>query len=409
MTEHLSILLISGEYPPAVGGVGDYTQQLGRTLSARGHQLQVLTTQGRAGPDADPPVLAVAPGWGWRAWHATVRCVARLSPDIVHIQYQTGAYAMHPAINLLPWRLRQLRPRPAIVVTLHDLRLPYLLPKADRARAWVTTRLCADADAVIVTNAADARALGGGVAPSRDLYSPTMPVMTPLSIIPIGSNIMPAPPPDYDRAAWRRQLGCAPDDVLIGYFGLLSRTKGVLELLAALARLPASGPRRYRLLIIGGAAPLPDDQRYAAEIERFIDVHELGARVQLTGSCAAEEVSAHLLAADMVVLPFADGASYRRGSLLAALAHARPTITTAPAAPLDPPLLDGQHALLLPDAAPERLQAAIQRVAADPELQIRLSTGALDLAAAFAWPSIASEHETVYHTVQKAVAKKAHA
>lgn len=409
MAEQLSILLISGEYPPAVGGVGDYTQQLGRTLSARGHQLQVLTTQRQAGPDADPPVLALGPGWDWRAWHAAARCVARLSPDIVHIQYQTGAYAMHPAINLLPWRLRQLRSRPAIVVTLHDLRLPYLLPKADRARAWVTTRLCADADAVIVTNAADARALGGGAAPSRELYSPTRPVMTPLSIIPIGSNITPAPPPDYDRVAWRRQLGCAPDDVLIGYFGLLSRTKGVLELLAALARLPASGPRRYQLLIIGGAAPLPDDQRYAAEIERFIAAHELGARVQLTGPCATEEVSAHLLAADMVVLPFADGASYRRGSLLAALAHACPTITTAPAAPLDPPLLDGQHALLLPDSAPERVQAAIQRVAADPELQIRLSTGALDLAAAFAWPSIASEHETVYHTVQKAVAKKAHA
>lgn len=409
MAERLSILLISGEYPPAVGGVGDYTQQLGRTLRARDHQVQVLTSSGQTAPDADPPALTVGPSWGWRAWHETTRCVARLAPEIVHIQYQTGAYGMHPAINLLPWRLRQLRPRPAVVVTLHDLRLPYLLPRADRLRAWVTARLCADADAVIVTNAADARALGGGASFSRELYSPTSAIATPLSIIPIGSNITPAPPPGYDRAAWRRQLDCQPDDMLIGYFGLLSRTKGVLELLAALARLPADGHRRYRLLIIGGAAPLPDDQRYAAEIQQFIAAHQLGARVQLTGPCAAAEVSAHLLATDMVVLPFSDGASYRRGSLLAALAHARPTITTMPATPLDPPLIDQRHALLLPDAMPARVQAAIERVAADPALQTALSAGALDLAAAFAWPSIAGEHETVYHTVQKAVAKKAHA
>lgn len=409
MSERLSILLVSGEYPPAVGGVGDYTQQLGLALRARGQQVQVLTTQVQAAPDADPPVLAVGPRWDWQTARDTARQIARLAPDIVHIQYQTGAYRMHPSINLLPWRLRQLRPRPAVVVTLHDLRLPYLLPKADRLRGWVMRRLCTEADALIVTNAADARALRGHAPPSRELYSPRRPVIPPPLVIPIGSNITPAPPPAYDRTAWRRQLGCEPDDVLIGYFGLLSRTKGVLELLAALAGLPAAGPRRYRLLIIGGAAPLPDDQRYAAEVQQVIAAHELGARVRLTGPCPAAAVSAHLLAADIVALPFADGASYRRGSLLAALAHARPTITTAPAAPLDPPLVDGRHALLLPDAAPERLRAAIECVAADPMLQATLSAGALELAAAFAWPLIAAEHETVYHTVQKTVAKKAHA
>lgn len=411
MSERLDILFVTGEYPPAIGGVGDYTQQLGRALCAREHQVSVLTTSvASAEPRADEPrVLRLDAGWGWRGAMSAARTVARLAPTIVHIQYQTGAYGMHPAINLLPWRLRRLRSRPAIVVTAHDLRLPYLLPKADRLRTWITTRLFADADALVVTNTADADALQAGASPSRELYRPARTLHTPITRIPIGSNIAPDPPPCYDRAAWRQRLDVGDDEVLVAYFGLLSRTKGVLPLLAALAQLPQDGARSYRLVIIGGAAPQPDDQRYAAEVTDWIAAHSLAERVQITGPCAPSDVSAHLLAADLVALPFADGASYRRGSLLAALAHGRPTITTAPATPLDPPLLDGVHGLLLPTAEPTLLRAAIERVAADRSLQSTLSNGARSLAASFAWPTIAAQHERVYHSVQKTLAKKAHA
>jgi hypothetical protein len=79
----------------------------------------------------------------------------------IHLQYQTGAFGMHPAINLLPQRLRRLRSRPCIVVTAHDLRLPYLFPKGDRLRTWVTQRLFDDADMLIVTNDDDLRRVHG--------------------------------------------------------------------------------------------------------------------------------------------------------------------------------------------------------------------------------------------------------
>lgn len=405
MAQQLRVLLISGEYPPEVGGVGDYTQQLSDALRARGYAVSVLTGRKAAPAMSDPQVLRCAPGWGWRFWQSAPGLITRLAPTVVHIQYQTGAYGMHPAIDLLPWRLRRLQQRPAIVVTAHDLRLPYLLPKADRLRRWVTTRLLSDADALIVTNAADAAALRSAAPAGRELYRPPRALTNPLWTIPIGSNIAPAPPPGYERAAWRQQHGLRDDEVLIAYFGLLSRTKGVLPLLLTLARLEP----RYRLLIIGGAAPQPDDQRYAAEVQQLIVAQSLAERVAITGPCAPAEVSAHLLAADLVALPFTDGASYRRGSLLAALAHARPTITTAPTTPLDPPLLDGAHALLLPTADPELLAAAIQRLAAEPMLQARLSAGARALADAFSWPTIAAQHEAVYHTVQSNLAKKANA
>ncbi|HEX6288566.1 MAG TPA: glycosyltransferase family 4 protein [Herpetosiphonaceae bacterium] len=405
MARPIHILFITGEYPPAVGGVGDYTRQLGRALIDRGQRVSVLTSAPANEQDdrSEPAVIPLGTTWSWPMWRQALRVIRLLTPDVVHIQYQTGAYAMHPAINLLPWRIRRLPQRPRIAVTAHDLRLPYLLPKAAPLRAWVTARLFDDADALILSNAEDQRRARGQSPPDRELFSPRSAVGVPTTVIPIGTNITPQPHHGYDRERWRGRLGLAPDTVLLAYFGLLNRSKGVLDLLAALAELPP----RFRLLIIGGAAPLPEDQRYAAEVQATIVERGLSERVQITGPCTEAEVSGHLLAADMTVLPFLDGASYRRGSLLAALAHGTPTITTAPPTPLDPPLEDGAHALVLPKADAVLLRAAIERLAADRALQARMATGARVVAAAFGWPGIAERHEALYHTLLGAIHEKA--
>jgi glycosyltransferase involved in cell wall biosynthesis len=405
MTRTLHILFITGEYPPDVGGVGDYTRQLGRMLIAHGHRVSVLTPgpANEADDRSEPAVIPLGSAWDWWSWRQVLRVIRLLTPDIVHIQYQTGAYGMHPAINLLPWRLRRLPHRPRLVVTAHDLRLPYLLPKADHLRTWTTTRLFTAADALILTNAADQQRVLAGARPDRELYSPRSALRTPTTIIPIGSNITLRPPRPYARRAWRKRLGIAPDNILVAYFGLLNRSKGVLELLTAFAELPP----RFKLLIVGGAAPLPDDQRYAEEIQAVIGLQSLNERVQITGPCSEEDVSGHLLAADLAVLPFLDGASYRRGSLLATLAHGIPTITTAPPTPLQPALEDGVHALVLPQAAPFDVRTAIERLAGDEALRTRLAAGAQTLASYFAWPNIADQHEAVYHTLLGSIHKKA--
>lgn len=388
-----SILLISGEYPPDIGGVGDYTRQLALALRERGWRAAVLGSRGllhephQTTPESLPRQRIT--------WRAVDRAIAQIRPSIVHVQYQTGAYHMRPSINLLPWHLRRRRSRPRIVVTAHDLRLPYLFPKAGPARGWVTARLLRDADSVVVTNAEDAQRLRGSAVASRDLYTPQAPVDRPVAIIPIGSNVAPEPPAGYDRAAWRERLGIGADDVLIVYFGLLSRTKGVIELLRALENLPS----RFRLLIVGGAAPQPDDQRYAAEILQIIADQRLAGRVTITGPRRSDEVSADLLAADLGALPFADGASYRRGSLLALLQHGVPTITTRPAQPIEPPLIDRTHALLIDRGDPGTLRAAIDTLADNPAQRRTIGTGARVLAEQFGWPQIAAQHEALYSSL----------
>jgi len=387
---------VSAEYPPATGGVGDYTHQLGRALLARGHRVAVLTGQPATSTvDRGSPERVVLPrnDWSWRSLPPLLHVIGTRRPDIVHIQYQAGAYAMHPAINLLPRALRQRRQRPRVVVTMHDLRVPYLLPKAGPLRHWVTRRLLVDSDAVVVTNSADRRRLAGGGRPGPDLFRTSRPIGA--TVVPIGSNVLPRPPAGYERHTWRAVLGVRDGDTVVSFFGLASPSKGLLPLVQALAGLPVA----IRLLVVGGEAPQPMDQQYMGRVHAAIEAHGLGSRVHITGYCPPELVSAHLLAADIGALPFEDGASYRRGSLLALLAHGVPVITTRPEAPLDPPLEDGEQALLVGAGSVPELRAAILRLADEPDLRRRLSDHGRALHAHFSWPAIAAAHEALYSSL----------
>ena len=105
-------------------------------------------------------------------------------------------------------------------------------------------------------------------------------------------------------------------------------------------------------------------------------------RVQWTGFTSSDQVSANLLAADCAVLPYREGASLRHGSLMAALAHGLPIVSTQASAGseadpgLFPMLRDGESALLVPPEDPVRLAAAVERVMIDPVLRLRLSQAA---------------------------------
>jgi glycosyltransferase involved in cell wall biosynthesis len=386
----MKLALLTGEYPPQPGGVGDYTHRLALALSARSHQVTVLTIRAGAlvalsapGDQAEPLITPPAPlDWSHRCWPTVIAALDWLRPAWLHIQYQTGAYAMRPGVNLLPWRLRALPARPRVAVTFHDLLAPYLFPKAGPARAWVNHRLAADADAIVATNRADAAEL------RRSSPYPPFPIP---QIIPIGSNIAVAPPPGYSRTAWRAGLGVAPDELLVAYFGLLSPSKGADLLITALARLT----QPWRLLLVGGAATAPQDVAYAATLRAQIAALGLEPQVIATGHAPDAEVSAHLLAADCAALPFRDGASFRRGSLLAAIAHGCPVVTTPPADPADAALL-AEAALLASLADPAALAAALKRLAAEPSLRVTLAAAGQALAARFSWDDIAAQHEALY-------------
>jgi glycosyltransferase involved in cell wall biosynthesis len=396
----MKVCLISGEFRPMQGGVGDFTYEIGWALRYLGAAVTVLTSTA-AGPGRAEDGLRVEPRlerWGWDSWRTILQTAEELEADVLNIQYQAAAYGMHPAINFLPLRLRARKQRPRVVVTFHDLKVPYLFPKAGRIRWWVVLALARWSDAVIVTNAEDLETLA------------PYPLSPAPYLIPIGSNIEPAPPADYDRDAWRARWGVGPEDILLSYFGFLNESKGGETLMRALDKVVKKG-YRARLLMVGGkwGSSDPTNVAYAQQVEALIDKLGLSERVMWTGYTLQEEVSANLLASDICVLPYRDGASFRRGSFMAALVHGLPIVTTisnsqfpipnSPSSSRLPSLLDGENVLLVPPDDAAALAEAIARLADTPEMRQRLGQGAKEMSKAFGWDHIAEKTLEVYHAI----------
>lgn len=385
----MRILMVSAEYPPMMGGVGDYTRRLNGALTQQGHEVAVVTgNQGQAYRDAARIYPVRVQRWDRNCVLTIRQIIAKLQPDIVHIQYQTGAYDMNVAINTLPRKLSYERKNGLkVITTAHDLLPPYLFPKAGPLREWYTKRIIRDADAAIMTNAGDYHRVMND---ANGSWNPRT------VFIPIGANVTPAPPPYYERSLWRERFELAPGGMLLAYFGLLTHSKGLETIIEAMQVLPTT----TRLVMIGGAGDSEADQTYAQQLKQKIARAGLDQRIIITGYTEPSDVSAYLMAADAIVLPFNDGYSYRRGSLITALAHQVPVITTRAPEGLSqdplPELVDGQHALLIAPQDVEGLVRAIQRIQQEPELTFMMSRQGRALTDVFSWDRIVQQHEALY-------------
>ncbi|MGB9723550.1 MAG: glycosyltransferase [Chloroflexia bacterium] len=326
----MRVVLLSAEYPPMEGGVGDYTRRLALALRGEGLEVVILTSAGVGGlPEDDLEVYPGVRDWGWGCLPALVRFLRWSRPEVMHLQYQTGAYRMHPAIHFLPEALHRLPAPPALVVTMHDLRLPYLFPKAGPLRPWVVLHLLRRAAAVVVTNGADRGRLRGAGRPAR-------------------------------------------------------------------------------LLIVGGGSGStdPGNVPFARALREHIASEGLEEAVLWSGPCPAEEAAALLRACDLVVLPYRDGASFRRSSLVAALSLGCPVLTTHPQDPAEvaleegrPALRDGENVALVPPGDGAALASAIAALLDAPERLRRLGEEAGRLGRAFRWEEVGRKTHALYEAL----------
>jgi glycosyltransferase involved in cell wall biosynthesis len=373
----MRIGIITGEYPPMQGGVGAYTHILTHELAQQGHSIHLFSRAGTSDPNL--PLTNTVTRWNYDALRAAAQWVRDNRLDVVSLQYQTTAYAMSPYIHFLPDAL----PAPT-VTTFHDLRYPYLFPKAGPLRDWIVMRLARRSDGAIVTNHEDDSRLR---AIKRKI------------LIPIGSNILQPLPPDFDPAPYRAQAGAGAGDFLIAYFGLINRSKGVDTLLDALDCLRREGVPA-RLVIIGGGAGSsdPTNAAYINEIEGQIDRLNLRPFIDQTGYLDDYGVGAFLTAADAVALPFRDGASYRRGSLMAAIRYGCAIVTTTPAVEI-PTFRDGENLLLCPPDDARALASALRRLHETPDFRASLRREVARLTREFDWNLIARDTVQFYETL----------
>lgn len=372
----MKIGLISGEFPPMPGGVGDFTRILAEHMLKQGHKVSMLSRAGAA--HVSLPVSTVG-GWGAGCLLEIRRWARRGGLDLVNLQFQTAAFNMSPFIHFLPDFIGV-----PVVTTFHDMRHPYLFPKAGPLRDWIVMRLARASQGVIATNRED------------ELKLPTM---LHRRVIPIGSSIKRPALSASERAHLRQQIVADDDCLLLGHFGFVRPIKGVDYLIKALANLRSRG-KNARLVFIGARSNTVDggaDSDYLRELDERIRRLDLEDAVHFTGFLPDEDVSAWLGAVDLVVLPYADGASFRRSSLIAALHQGCAIITTEPAV-AEPALAHGKNLWLAPPRSAEGLERAALQLLSEPAQVTALRQGAERLSQVFGWERITRDTIDFYQS-----------
>ena len=372
----MKIGLISGEFPPMPGGVGDFTRLLADQLSDLGHDLYIFS---RPGSTSDALPITATAGWGIRALARMRSWALQNELDVVNLQFQTAAYDMSPWIHFLP-RLIGV----PLITTFHDLRFPYLFPKAGPLRNWIVMQLARSSAGAITTNEEDNRALSA--LPRRRL-------------IPLGSSIPKRSLAAAERLDLRARAGAVDDAFLLGHFGFVVENKGIDYLIDALAQLRAGG-HDARLLFIGERSNAVDRSQASSwlrDLDQQIAALDLDAAIHWTGYQPDFEVAAWLNAVDLMTLPFADGASYRSSSLVAAVHQGCAVLTTRPKTQIDA----FKHAFnlwLIPPRSAAAIADAVLHLMRHRDQLRKLREGALQLRRQFDWQAIAHNTAAFYES-----------
>ncbi len=315
-----SVHLITGEFPPQFGGVSDYTRSVARELAARRLRVHVWCPSAPHARIEDPPGVIVHRTAGtWRRddfARLDRELDATPAPRRLIVQWVPHAFGRRSLnVGFCAWiRRRGLAGdridlmvheacfafgeggvKQNIAAVVHRVMLALLLSRAQRV--WISIP-----------------AWGGRLRPytfGRDVRFDWLPVP---SNVPVVGNAQAV-------SALRTSIGAGSAGTLVvGHFGTYdTRARRALSSLIP-ALLGRNG--NVTMLLIGRNS---DEFRAAVAATH----PTLTDRIHATGTIDGGELSTALQACDVAVQPYRDGASSRRGTLMATLAHGLAVVTTA--------------------------------------------------------------------------------
>ncbi|WP_186453816.1 glycosyltransferase [Denitratisoma sp. DHT3] len=177
----------------------------------------------------------------------------------------------------------------------------------------------------------------------------------------------------WPRAVARKQLAVADDDIVILLLGTVCERKGQLDLLQALARLPAQHHGRVRCLVVGDR-PGPYSEALAQQVARLPAA--LRPRVALVPE--THDTALYYRAADVFVCT-SRIESYPR-VILEAMAHGLPIVTT-PVFGIPEQVREEVNALFYSPGNAAELCARLCRLLDDADLRRRLAAASPEVLA----------------------------
>ncbi len=307
--------LLTGEYPPAPGGVSDYTRLVARGLAASGDDVIVWTPRTSVGATDDGAGVIVQPlpdRFGPRSLARLTRALrGDTAPHRVLVQYVPGAFGWHGSnVPFCLW-LRAQAGAP-VWVMFHEVAYPI-----DRRQRLVLNGLGVVTRAMASLVAGAAARVFVSIPAWEPLVRRSVAADRPVEWLPVPNVIPVAPVAATDRCAVRQRYGGGRR--LVGHLGTYGRL--IRPLLADAVRLIIEESGANMLLLGRGSE--------AAAAECVVRHPALAGRLHGAGPLDAASLSQHISACDCLFQPYPDGVSSRRTSAMAVLAHARPLVTTS--------------------------------------------------------------------------------
>jgi len=300
----MRIGLLSGAYPPAVDGIGDYTHFLASELSSL-HNVTVFTgSRNFHEPDQRIRVQCVFDP----DRPATIQNLSKIMAadpgfDRFVVQYNPFGFGPRGFNPWLPLTLFHLRKRFPVSIMFHETYVPCESISQLLMRVWQIPQfvsLCRMADPLYASCSRWLPAIRR--ASGRDAV-----------VLPAGSNIRRS---HLSREESRTRMGIGSKALVFGVFGSAHPSR-LMGWISAAANSVAARVPEATLVYIGA-----DGEKLRRGLDpkiRFMDC----------GVLAGDDVGDHLVSADCMLAPFVDGLSTRRGSVIAAFQHGIPVISTS--------------------------------------------------------------------------------
>jgi len=357
------VLIVSGIWPPDVGGPASHAPDVADYLHGRGHTVEVVTTARGVPPRAGYPVYWTSRRLPKGILHARAAFLIRRRAAAADVLYTTGMFG-RSALGASVARTRyvvKLTADPAFERARRRGEVGGTLDEFQRGGGGargVLYRLARDAElrraSHVLCPSAYLRelALSWGLDPGR------------VSVLP-----NPAPPPRElpPREELKRSFGA--DGATLAFAGRLTAQKSLGVALEAVA-----GAEGVELLIAGDG-----DER--EPLERRVRELRLDGRVRFLGAQPRERVVELFRAADATIL----SSSWENfpHSVVEALAVGTPVLATATGGVAEV-VSDGVNGLLVPPGDAQALGEAVRRFFADDELRRRLRAAAAPSVAEYA-------------------------
>jgi glycosyltransferase involved in cell wall biosynthesis len=307
-----TIHLLTGEYPPRHGGVGDYTVVLAAALARRGCAVHVWSPVVADGPAAADVTLHALPDvFGAGSRQLLERALPALSGRVV-LQYVPNALGNRGAnLAFCRWFARLQRSGLDTRVMFHEPYFYFTVARPSRNLLAIVQRLMAAA--LLRANPVAYLSTDAWIRYLR----PYAPAATTWVTLPIPATVSLIDPPPGVTGRWRRLAG--ETERLAGHFGTYG-DHVARNLKGALAAVLEADPSVHALLAGRGS------DEFAGS---FAAAHPLAAgRVHGAGQLPPEEVIPTLQACDVLIQPYPDGVTTRRTSVMACLAAGVATVTT---------------------------------------------------------------------------------